>query len=294
MRVSLSSLADLLSGALAIGIIKLFKLLPFGLRRQLFGGLFVAIVAPLLGYRRRIRDNLQLACSEIGAAEQEKLINSISRNIGKTIIELFSPKDIVALAKKTEIEGPGLATLAQAAKEGRSVICVSGHFGNYDVARAALIAQGFHLGALYRRLNNKAFHRYYFDNITATGTPMFERGRPGLGDMVRHIKNGRPLAMLIDQHMDDGAALKFFGQTAYTALSAAQMALKYDAELVPFYAIRQANGPPLRSILEAPITRGSAEAMTQALNDGLEARVRADMGQWLWSHRRWKTPRKKQ
>ena len=100
--------------------------------------------------------------------------------------------------------------------------------------------------------------------------------------------------MLIDQHMDDGAALKFFGQTAYTALSAAQMALKYDAELVPFYAIRQANGPPFRIILEAPITRGSAEAMTQALNDSLEARVRADMGQWLWSHKRWKTPRKNQ
>ncbi|MGB0688960.1 MAG: lysophospholipid acyltransferase family protein, partial [Paracoccaceae bacterium] len=223
-----------------------------------------------------------------------KLIKSTSRNIGKTIIELFSPKDIVALAKKTEIEGPGLSVLAQAAKEGRSVICVSGHFGNYDVARAALIAQGFDLGALYRRLNNKVFHRYYFDNITTTGTPMFERGRPGLGDMVRHIKNGRPLAMLIDQHMDDGAALQFFGQTAYTALSAAQMALKYDAELVPFYAIRQSTGAPFRIILEAPITRGSAETMTQALNDSLEARVRADMGQWLWSHKRWKEPRKTQ
>lgn len=294
MRVSLSSLADLLSGTLAIGIIKLFKLLPFGLRRRLFGGLFATLVAPLLGYRQRIRDNLQLACPEIGAGEQEKLIKSTSRNIGKTIIELFSPKDIVALAKKTEIEGPGLSVLAKAAKEGRSVICVSGHFGNYDVARAALIAQGFDLGALYRRLNNKVFHRYYFDNITTTGTPMFERGRPGLGDMVRHIKNGRPLAMLIDQHMDDGAALQFFGQTAYTALSAAQMALKYDTELVPFYAIRQSTGAPFRIILEAPITRGSAETMTQALNDSLEARVRADMGQWLWSHKRWKEPRKTQ
>ena len=62
MRVSLSSFLDLLSGALAIGTIKLFKLLPFGLRRQLFGGLFGTLVAPLLGYRRRIRSNLQLAC----------------------------------------------------------------------------------------------------------------------------------------------------------------------------------------------------------------------------------------
>ena len=98
--------------------------------------------------------------------------------------------------------------------------------------------------------------------------------------------------MLIDQHMDDGAPLQFFGQTAYTALSAAEMALKYEAELVPFYAIRTTEGAGFRIILEAPIESGSAEVMTQALNDSLEIRVRENMDQWLWSHRRWKISRK--
>ena len=292
MRFQLSYLADLLAGGLAIGIIKAFKLLPFGQRRRLFGWVFASVVAPALGFHRRIGKNLQFVCPEIGADMQKKLVKSTTRNIGQTIIELFSPKDIVALAKRIEIEGPGLAVLQKAQKDGRSVICVSGHFGNYDVARAALIGQGFHLGALYRRLNNKTFHRYYFKNITATGIPMFERGRPGLTQMIRHIKNGDPLAMLIDQHMDDGAPLQFFGQTAYTALSAAEMALKYEAELVPFYAIRTAEGAGFRIILEAPIERGSAEVMTQALNDSLEIRVRENMDQWLWSHRRWKISRK--
>ena len=118
MRVSLSSLADLLSGTLAIGIIKLFKLLPFGLRRRLFGGLFATLVAPLLGYRQRIRDNLQLACPEIGAGEQEKLIKSTSRNIGKTIIELFSPKILLLWPRKPKSKARGFRCLPKRQKKG--------------------------------------------------------------------------------------------------------------------------------------------------------------------------------
>ena len=33
--------------------------------------------------------------------------------------------------------------------------------------------------------------------------------------------------------------------------------------------------------------------MTQALNDSLEAQVRANMDQWLWIHRRWKPAKRR-
>jgi KDO2-lipid IV(A) lauroyltransferase len=45
-------------------------------------------------------------------------------------------------------------------------------------------------------------------------------------------------------------------------------------------------------VIEAPIPHDTPEAMTQALNDSLEAQVRAHMDQWLWTHRRWKTVNK--
>jgi KDO2-lipid IV(A) lauroyltransferase len=41
-------------------------------------------------------------------------------------------------------------------------------------------------------------------------------------------------------------------------------------------------------IVEAPIPHGTPEAMTQALNDSLEAIVRQNIDQWFWIHRRWK------
>ena len=79
---------------------------------------------------------------------------------------------------------------------------------------------------------------------------------------------------------------------ALTALSSAELALRYDALVVPTYGIRRADGG-FDLIVEAPVPHSTAEAMTQALNDSLEAQVMAHMDQWLWTHRRWKAPRRK-
>jgi KDO2-lipid IV(A) lauroyltransferase len=66
------------------------------------------------------------------------------------------------------------------------------------------------------------------------------------------------------------------------------MALKYDALVVPVYGRRLPDGLNFELIFERPIAHTTPPEMTQALNDSLEAQVRADMKQWLWIHRRWR------
>jgi KDO2-lipid IV(A) lauroyltransferase len=77
------------------------------------------------------------------------------------------------------------------------------------------------------------------------------------------------------------------GHPAMTALSAAELALRYDAVVIPAYGLRQPDGLGFDLILEAPVPPDTPEAMTQALNRSLEAHVRTHMDQWLWTHRRW-------
>jgi KDO2-lipid IV(A) lauroyltransferase len=91
--------------------------------------------------------------------------------------------------------------------------------------------------------------------------------------------------------MSHGPALPFFGKPAPTALSAAEMALKYDAALVPIYGIRQPDGLSFEIRVEDPIPHTDPETMTRALNASLEALVRDHMDQWFWIHRRWKPGR---
>ena len=88
-----------------------------------------------------------------------------------------------------------------------------------------------------------------------------------------------------------GLSLSFFGKTAYTATSVAQMAIKYDALLIPFFAERQSDGFNFKLHFDKPIVHSKPEKMTQQLNDLLEQRVRTKMDQWLWTHQRWKKPK---
>ncbi|HBR39360.1 MAG TPA: lauroyl acyltransferase, partial [Sulfitobacter pontiacus] len=128
----------------------------------------------------------------------------------------------------------------------------------------------------------------YVQTMEAFGGPVFPQGRRGTAGFVRHLKEGGQLVLLFDQHVFGAPALDFLGQPANTALSAAELALRYDALLIPFYGIRQADGVSFDTVLEAPVPHSDAVAMTQALNDSLTARVNADPEQWFWVHRRWR------
>ncbi|WP_439142520.1 lysophospholipid acyltransferase family protein [Planktotalea sp.] len=269
-------------------LIGLALLLPYAARVRTMGWLVEKIVSPLAGYPKRIRANLKHVLPDLPETEIARLCKAVPNNAGRTLIELYSGDAFVRRAITAPITGPGYAALEAARAEGRPVILVTGHFGNYDVSRAALIAKGHNMGALYRRMSNPYFNEHYVKSITTIGTPMFEQGRKGMSQMVRHIKSGGVLGILTDLHAHGGARLNYFGKPAITSLITAELALKYNAALIPVYAIRQDNGLDFKIVVQDEIAHSDAETMTQKVNDGLEHLVSENMHQWFWIHRRWK------
>jgi len=263
--------------------------LPYRWRVPLCGWVMAQIIAPLAGYRRRVRDNLALVLPDLSASEVRRVVRRVPDNVGRTVIEIYSGREFIDRALVQPLTGAGVEALAAAHAAQRPVILVTGHFGNYDASRAALIARGYRVGALYMPMANPYFNAHYVAAISGIGTPLFQRGREGLAAMVRHLRQGGMLGMLVDQHMRHGEELTFFGRPARTALSAAELALKYNALLVPTYAVRQPDGLSFEIIVDPPIPHGTAQDMTQALNDSLEQLVRKHLDQWFWVHRRWKT-----
>ncbi len=279
-----------LRGVLLRALIAVLLALPHRLRVPLCGWVLAHVIGPVAGYRRRVRENLALVLPDLPGAEVERLARRVPDNAGRTLIEIYSGAEFVARATSRPIGGPGLAALDAAHAAGRPVILVTAHFGNYDASRAALIARGFRVGALYMRMKDRAFNAHYVRAISGIGTPVFPRGREGLADMVKFLRSGGMLGLLIDQYMRHGAPLTFFGREALTALSAAELALRYDALLVPTYGIRQPDGLSFEVVVEEPIAPSTPAAMTQALNDSLERLARQHLDQWFWIHRRWKVP----
>ncbi len=268
-------------------VLAILLMLSFDRRRNWCGWFVTHVVAPFAGFRTRIRTNLKLIYPDMPNAEVERMVLAVPDNIGRSMIETYSGEDFIARVAASPVSGPGVAVLDKAHQDGRPVLLVTGHIGNHDAIRAALILRGYRVGVLYRPMSNRFFNQHYVAALSKTGKPLFARGRKGLTDMVRFLKGGGMVGVVLDQHMKDGKALTFMGKMAMTSLSVAQMARRYDALVVPVYGLRGADGN-FNLIVEAPIKKGDAIAMTQALNDNLEKQVRAHPDQWLWTHRRWR------
>ncbi len=285
--VRAATLKDRVSNAALFLAIAGLKAIPYRWRVPMMGWIVARIVSPLAGFGARIRHNLARTMPDLPEAEVARLVAKVPDNAGRTLIELFSGAEFRAHVAHSPITGAGLTEALDAAARGQGVIFVSGHFGNHDVLRAVLAERGHPVAALYQPLHNPLFETHWRAAIGSVCEPVFPRGRHGLGELVRHLRAGGMVGLLNDQHMGT-TALNFFGLPAKTALSAAEMAIKYNCVLIPVYGLRLAGGLDFELQIEPSIPHSTPEAMTQALNNSLEAKVRAHMDQWFWVHRRWK------
>lgn len=279
---------DWLQNLVLMALIQLLLALPYRWRVPFSGWVMARLIAPVARYPARVRNNLALIWPDLAPDRVEQIVQAVCDNAGRTLAELYSPREFKALVADAQVIGTGLEPILAAQKQGRGVILISGHFGNHDIARAVLAARGMNVAALYRPQSNRYFDKHFAATIRAISEPLFARGRRGVAEMVMHLKQGGMVGMLIDQAFLSGAPLQFLGQRAMTSLSAAEMALKYNCLLVPVYGIRKADGLHFDLLVEAPLPHTNAAAMTQALNDSLAAQVREHPEQWFWIHRRWK------
>ncbi|MFK7876866.1 MAG: lysophospholipid acyltransferase family protein [Paracoccaceae bacterium] len=271
-----------------VSVIRSALALPYSWRVPFVGWVVTRIIGPFAGYRASALDNLALIRPELSEPERKTIAKACLDNAGRTFIENYSAIDFPNRMAAAQITGPGWPALQQADAQNRPVILVTGHYGNYEAVRAALVGKGYNVGGLYRDMSNPYFNAHYVKTMESFGGPVFPQGRKGTSGFVRHLKSGGQLVLLFDQHVIGAPVLDFMGQPAHTAVSAAELALRYNAVLIPFFGVRKADGLSFDTILDAPIPHSDPQTMTQAMNESLAARIRQDPGQWFWVHRRWR------
>ncbi|MEM7059877.1 MAG: lysophospholipid acyltransferase family protein [Pseudomonadota bacterium] len=270
-------------------------MLRYRLRMFLASWWFASVAAWFTGHRRRIRSNLKRIHPDWTPRKRYNAERRIANNIGRTYAEFVFIRGFHArVAESSELKGPGVAAMKKAQADGRSCIFATAHFANYLACVRALTENGIPAGILYRQIGTRALD-YLFDRVmNSFDQKLFKIGRRqdrsyqrNLYNLARHVKGGGHVGLLLDQRVDSGAQLRFFGQPAWTALSIAEMAIKFNAVLIPSYALRQPDGVHFRFYLQEPIANTEPVGMMQEFNDRAEAWIRAHPEQWFWNIRRW-------
>ena len=146
---------------------------------------------------------------------------------------------------------------------------------------------------VYRGLNNPWLDRLLGRYRAALGSRYHAKGATAARAMVAALKRGDSVGILVDQKLNEGIALPFFGRDAMTSTAPAKLALRFRA---PVLCIRleRLGGANFRLTVRPPLplpdsgdADADTESVTRQINAVVEGWIRERPEQWLWLHRRW-------
>jgi KDO2-lipid IV(A) lauroyltransferase len=152
---------------------------------------------------------------------------------------------------------------------------------------------GHPLHIVYREANNRYVETLFRAGRGRIAAGLIPKGKEGARLAMEALRRGEWLGMLLDQKMNDGMKVPFFGADAMTAPAAAALALRYDCTLIGS-RVERLGGMRFRMTFHPPLAFAKTGdrvadqfAIMRDINADIERWIRARPGQWLWLHRRW-------
>lgn len=274
-------------------VFALLRLLPLDTASD-FGGWLARTVGPRLGLNNRANRYIRHALPELDDAAVRRVIVGMWDNLGRVAAEyphLRKFGDPAFARGRITITG---AEHAEALRDdGKAGIFVSGHMGNWELNAAGAKALGISLIQVYRAMNNPIADDVIIGLRRHVCSGLIPKGREGARQILQAIRKEQHLGMLVDQKMNDGIAVPFFGRDAMTAPAVAELALRFDIPVLPAHIVRTRGArfalviePPFRFAKTGDKERDVYEAMVM-INRHFEDWVRQHPAQWLWLHKRW-------
>jgi len=256
------------------------------------GGKLARRGGPVLGISKRARLNLAAAMPELSAADCEQIVRGMWDNLGRVAAEYPHLRHIRVFEPGGRVETGGFEHVDRARAAGRRMIFFSGHLANWEIAALAAGQYGIDIAQIYRAANNPLIDRLVARLRGEIGE-LIPKGALGSRRAVAALRRGGHLSMLVDQKLNDGIAVPFFGRPAMTAPALALLALHYDCDVLPA-RVERLRGAHFRLTICPPLDlpksgdrAADVLALMTAVNATLEAWIRERPEQWFWLHRRW-------
>ena len=273
----------------------IFKIIGLKLSSDL-GEIVGKYFGPLFRKKTIAKKNILIAFPDLNENSINEMIERMWKNIGRIFgeyihINKFSIMDL----KKIKIGFANKNNFEILKKNNKPVVFFSGHFANFELMAKCLQELGFNIGAIYRPLNNiflnpimEFIRKKYICPI------QIEKGSNGTKKLIKHISTNNPLALMIDQRLSSSIRVPFFNQPATTTTTPAQLAIKYDALLIPVF-LKRLEKTNFEFFIEEPLIINRTSDydkdifnITQIMNKKIEEFIKKDPAHWLWSHDRWK------
>ena len=282
-----------LKGALVVGFLRLFALLPWR-AVQAVGAAIGWLMWKLPNSSRNVASiNLRKCFPELNEAAHQQLLRQTLMDIGKTLTEsacawIWPAQKSIGLVREVE----GLEVLKEALASGKGVVGITSHLGNWEVLNHFYCAQCKPV-IFYRPPKLKAVDELLRQQRVQLGNRVAPSTKEGILSVIKEVRKGGAVGIPADPEpsLSSGVFVPFLATEALTSKFVAGMLSDGKACGVFLHALRLPDGSGFKVILEAaPPEMYSTDTDTAvaAMSQVIERYVRAYPSQYMWSMKRFK------
>ena len=273
---------------LIIFLFVLFKIIGFKASSN-FGFFIGKYLGPLFRSKLSIINNLKKA--QING-NYKQIATNVLGNYGRIFAEYVHLKNFKNDKLNNHISIEGREYLEKIKNNKQSVVFISGHFNNFELMAMQIDKAEVDCAAIYRPLNNPYLNKI-MEKIRKRDIckKQIKKGRSGTREIIKLLKKGTSIALMVDQRVREGEKALFFKHLATSTTIPAQLIKKYNCDLVPIY-IERKNKFDFKMYVSKPIKinkNKSSGEITLFINKILEKMILKNVDQWIWTHDRWRT-----
>ena len=241
----------------------------------------------------------------VSRPEAEELLQKVYRNIGMSTMEMmYMPRlcrEKDHISDYIRIDHP--ENLEAAYAEGRGIVGLTAHMGNWEWLGAGLALHGYHTSAIGKKQNDDALMKIINDYRAMAGQHIFLTGNGGY-EMIaaaRSMKKNYILGFLSDKDGNkSGIPVLFMNRVFSFPQGPAVFAKKFKAPIVPIFIVRNEEGKGHTICVgkhfyyeDTGDEKKDLMANSQKMASVMENFIKEHPADWLWfQHLFWTRPGK--
>ncbi len=264
---------------------------------QALGTILGLILFVVLGTRRRVAfANLRLINPQWASKQVHRFTRKVFQHFGITLVETTQMDCLAPTELLRRIQVEGAEHVTEALEQGRGLIVISAHIGNWESALQLFplyfkqpvlgVAKSFRFGF---------GHRWVEKLRTRTGNQVVPK-KNAFVRLMQTLRQGGAIGLMMDTtRMKQGVSVRFMGHPVNANPAAALLAMRSKSAVLPMICTREPDGRLVLRISPAVTMRRTANLRadvqynTQRMTDIIEAAVRSKPEQWYWLQKRWKS-----
>ena len=248
-------------------------------------------IGPLLPVNNIARKNIANALGN--DADSKQLIIDLWDNFGRFIGEFPFVQSMTQEEMDRRVKIIGLENILELKQRNQPYLLFLGHLANWEFLSKVINQFYPRWGIVYRIASNSCINKFINKQRNSRDIRFIAKGKTGVRDLIKSIKTKESIAMFVDQKMNEGIKVPFFGLSAMTAHGIAKLALQLKYPIVPCQFVRT-KGSYFEVIIHKPLEYSQSSDEDQDcynimlnINQILEDWILQHPEQWLWFHNRW-------